>query len=362
MKAWTVLCAALMLVTSGCAAGSERAEVDLSGVPECADIWVDGKTLPADYEGCVGASGNLVLSAMLACVDGSQFTTHEDLFFARVGGTITAGPGRSPETAAAYSKALSDCHEAPRPASADEAAPGSEQRSTRRATVKDFETFAGDIFTVTLLDTRAHAAHVRFCATAPYEGGPIPITRSPWGIQDQQGTVWPADDGDVDLHGNAYPVEASVSVGDCLQGWVPLTLPSSTTAVRVVYDSDIGGPFTWDVTSAGATTLPDPPAPETLAVPIEPPAYPEPQRDCYTLESAASPFSGNWLTLETRGQFTDETLQLQDRLNWMGFGCIPEDGDYGPVTREAVIRFQRALGLVVDGKVGPQTWEAVFSY
>jgi peptidoglycan hydrolase-like protein with peptidoglycan-binding domain len=228
------------------------------------------------------------------------------------------------------------------------------------STPQDFQTFAGDIFTVQLVDTKPAAAKVRFCATAPYQGGSIPVTRSPWGLQDQHGTVWPADEGDVTLGGNTYPVDATVSVGDCLQGWIGFNAPASTTPMRVVYDSSIGGPFTWDVTLSGAKTLPDPPVPQSL--PTEPPVYSNPQRDCYTLESAAAPFSGNWLTRETRGQFTDETLRLQDRLNWMGYGCIPEDGDYGPVTREAVMRFQRDFGLIDDGNVGPQTWETIFTY
>jgi hypothetical protein len=357
----TVALTAVVLVTSGCGNNTEQAGADLSGLPECKDIWVDGNRLPRDYEGCLAEGGDLVMSSLLACVDGSKLTTHENQFFARLGGRIAAGPGTSTQEAAAYSRALADCHQDLRPANPNRTGTTDDQGPKRPSTEKVIETFAGDIFTVTLLDTSAKTAQVQFCATAPYEGGAIPVSRSPWGMQDQDGTVWPADDGDVDLDRSAYPVDASVSVGDCLQGWVPFDLPSAATPVTVVYDSDIGGPFTWNVTSADARTLPAPPVPE----PVEPPneaAEPQPQRDCFTLESAAMPFSGNWLMLESRGQFAEETIKLQDRLNWLGFGCIPEDGDYGPVTREAVMRFQRAFGIVVDGKVGPQTWEAVFTY
>jgi hypothetical protein len=346
MRTWAIWCAALALgAASSCTGEPEPAAHDSSGAPRCQDVWVEGKVLPRDYAGCAGAAGNVTSPVLSECADGSRVATHEGRLFARLGGTIGAGPEGPPAAAASYSRFWSNCHEDP--ANADDTAP--------------LETFTGDIFTVTLVDARADAAQVRFCATAPYEGGPTPVTRSPWGMQDGHGEVWPADEGDVDLRGSAYPVEASVSVGDCLQGWIRFDAPTGTRAARVVYDSSLGGPYSWDLTLE-ASTLPDPPTSESTAVPNGPPPEPDPQRRCYTLESAATSFSGNWLTVETRGQFPAETLRLQDRLNWLGFGCIPEDGDYGLVTREAVTRFQRAFGLVVDGKVGPRTWNAAFSH
>jgi hypothetical protein len=99
------------------------------------------------------------------------------------------------------------------------------------------------------------------------------------------------------------------------------------------------------------TAEPTPTTPTTSAAPT---------RDCATIESAPASFSGHWLSIEVRGQYQNEVLTLQDRLNWLGFGCIPEDGDFGPITEEAVIRFQRAYGLVIDGKVGPETWGALY--
>lgn len=40
----------------------------------------------------------------------------------------------------------------------------------------------------------------------------------------------------------------------------------------------------------------------------------------------------------------------------LGFAESEIDGDYGPITREAVKRFQRMRDLDVDGRVGPDTW------
>ncbi len=72
------------------------------------------------------------------------------------------------------------------------------------------------------------------------------------------------------------------------------------------------------------------------------------------------PFPGTWLSLEIRGQFEAEVSLVQDRLNELGYGPIPVDGDFGPVTDSVVRQYQADSGLVVDGKVGPQTWDSLF--
>jgi murein DD-endopeptidase MepM/ murein hydrolase activator NlpD len=56
------------------------------------------------------------------------------------------------------------------------------------------------------------------------------------------------------------------------------------------------------------------------------------------------------IKLGSRG---DNVKYLQRRLG------IPADGIFGPVTRSAVIRFQKSTGLVADGIVGPKTWKAL---
>jgi peptidoglycan hydrolase-like protein with peptidoglycan-binding domain len=47
---------------------------------------------------------------------------------------------------------------------------------------------------------------------------------------------------------------------------------------------------------------------------------------------------------------------LQRRLALGGDSPGPIDGRFGPLTRDAVMRFQASHGLLVDGIVGPQTW------
>lgn len=51
-----------------------------------------------------------------------------------------------------------------------------------------------------------------------------------------------------------------------------------------------------------------------------------------------------------------DVFQLQRKLKEKGFDPGPVDGDFGPMTLQAVYSFQASNGLVVDGIVGPVTW------
>ncbi|MGE5543607.1 MAG: L,D-transpeptidase family protein [Bacillota bacterium] len=55
----------------------------------------------------------------------------------------------------------------------------------------------------------------------------------------------------------------------------------------------------------------------------------------------------------------DDVAELQRRLSILGFFRSDIDGYYGPITRQAVMDFQKAYGLTVDGIVGPQTYQAL---
>lgn len=54
-----------------------------------------------------------------------------------------------------------------------------------------------------------------------------------------------------------------------------------------------------------------------------------------------------------------DVAELQRALRDLGYDPGPIDGYFGPRTRSAVLAFQRAAGLAVDGIVGPQTATAL---
>lgn len=55
----------------------------------------------------------------------------------------------------------------------------------------------------------------------------------------------------------------------------------------------------------------------------------------------------------------DAVAQLQTQLTQLGYYSGPISGTFGPLTQEAVIKFQEAQGLAADGIVGPATASAL---
>ncbi|MGI6188942.1 MAG: hypothetical protein GX041_08685 [Clostridiales bacterium] len=62
-----------------------------------------------------------------------------------------------------------------------------------------------------------------------------------------------------------------------------------------------------------------------------------------------------------QGDRGTDVITLQKRLNELGFNCGKADGIFGPKTHSAVIAFQKANSLYVDGIVGKNTRAKLFS-
>lgn len=56
-----------------------------------------------------------------------------------------------------------------------------------------------------------------------------------------------------------------------------------------------------------------------------------------------------------RGDKGPEVIAIQSTLKGLGYDVGPPDGQFGPLTENAVKSLQRDLGLLVDGVVGPDT-------
>jgi peptidoglycan hydrolase-like protein with peptidoglycan-binding domain len=60
--------------------------------------------------------------------------------------------------------------------------------------------------------------------------------------------------------------------------------------------------------------------------------------------------------LTVQGNTGERVRTIQWNLNAQIGAGLSVDGIFGPLTRNAVIRFQQICGIQVDGKVGNQTW------
>ena len=70
--------------------------------------------------------------------------------------------------------------------------------------------------------------------------------------------------------------------------------------------------------------------------------------------------SASAATLLKVGSRGEDVRTLQQKLIELGYLKGKADGIYGPLTRDAVIRFQKAKGLAADGIAGPQTLNALY--
>lgn len=102
------------------------------------------------------------------------------------------------------------------------------------------------------------------------------------------------------------------------------------------------------VVAAGAATVAAAP-PATALTPAHLPAY-LPAAVPATLHVTALPALPNVLLLGSTGSYV---AVVQTKLG------VTADGVFGPITRAAVLSFQRENGLAADGVVGPYTWAAL---
>jgi len=74
-----------------------------SGSTDCADVWIEGANLPADYDGCQ-EGGKRVLAAIFECTDGPGLTGYDERLYAFLGGEIMPTSDGD-----AYAAAFADC-------------------------------------------------------------------------------------------------------------------------------------------------------------------------------------------------------------------------------------------------------------
>jgi zinc D-Ala-D-Ala carboxypeptidase len=69
-----------------------------------------------------------------------------------------------------------------------------------------------------------------------------------------------------------------------------------------------------------------------------------------------------WGRTLSQGANGDDVRQLQIRISgYPGYGAVLGlDGDFGPATKAALVRFQQAYGLIADGIAGSQTYNKLY--
>jgi peptidoglycan hydrolase-like protein with peptidoglycan-binding domain len=77
-----------------------------------------------------------------------------------------------------------------------------------------------------------------------------------------------------------------------------------------------------------------------------------------TTTASARPLPAPATTLKP-GDTGAQVTVLQRALASLGYSGGKADGQYGPATKDAVVRFQHSVALVADGILGPATLQAL---
>lgn len=97
-----------------------------------------------------------------------------------------------------------------------------------------------------------------------------------------------------------------------------------------------------------------PTTPETPAVGSDAAAAPS-----FRYSPAAYAAEGNVLK---NGCYGPQVKNVQRLLTAHGFDCGGVDGKFGPETRAALVKFQKAAGIAADGEFGGQSFKALWNY
>jgi hypothetical protein len=170
--------------------------------------------------------------------------------------------------------------------------------------------------------------------------------------------------------------------GQPLDPDVQSAAPQSEQDVTDEVTSEEGDPTTMPEPDAPATEEPDAPATEEPNAPAteqpesDAPATEEPEPDASSTEqpepdATATEEPDATATEEPDATATEEATvleagdegdavrSLQHRLEELGYWIGPTDGSFGELTEQAVLAFQGWEGLSRDGRVGPDTREAM---
>ena len=136
----------------------------------------------------------------------------------------------------------------------------------------------------------------------------------------------------------------------------PVTQVTTQTATAVVTETVIPAP-------------PSPPTPKPTKASAPPESTPQAPQPTVTV--TRDPGFGlvrgelcsqqDFFTISEGSDNTQAVRLLQAALASLNYDVGPIDGDFGPVTTSAVMRYQSNHGLVVDGLVGDQTWTSLRS-
>ncbi|MGW5658202.1 peptidoglycan-binding protein [Streptomyces humi] len=98
-------------------------------------------------------------------------------------------------------------------------------------------------------------------------------------------------------------------------------------------------------------------APLAASAPASTPSY-----SCRLKRVDGAWYAGNSRTRDATvgyGESGPDVVEVQCLLRRAGVSPGGIDGMFGPLTRGAVVRFQKRAGLIGDGIVGPRTWKAL---